>query len=87
MLGPKYNHMISVRTFSKRVRTRRGESGLHITNKELVKYIKKVSNPYMMNEMSRAITAAILNYDVQPVEHGTDFTIIKRLFVMPAEIS
>ncbi len=33
-----------------------------------MKYIKKVSNPYMMNEMSRAITAVILNYDVQPVD-------------------
>ena len=77
MLGPKYNHMISVRTFSKGFGLAGARAGYIITNKELVKYIKKVSNPYMMNEMSRAITAAILNYDVQPVEHGTDFTIIK----------
>lgn len=77
MLGPKYNHMISVRTFSKGFGLAGARAGYIITNKELVKYIKKVSNPYMMNEMSRAITAAILNYDVQPVEHGTDFAIIK----------
>lgn len=77
MLGPKYSHMISVRTFSKGFGLAGARAGYIITNKELVKYIKKVSNPYMMNEMSRAITAAILNYDVQPVEHGTDFSIIK----------
>lgn len=64
MLGPEYNHMISVRTFSKGFGLAGARAGYIITNKELVKYIKKVSNPYMMNEMSRAITAAILNYDV-----------------------
>lgn len=77
VLGPKYNHMISVRTFSKGFGLAGARAGYIITNKELIKYINKISNPYMMNEMSRALTAAILKYDVQPFEHGIDFSIIK----------
>lgn len=77
VLGPKYDHMISVRTFSKGFGLAGARAGYIITNKKLIEYIKKISNPYMMNEMSRALTAAILKYDVQPFEHGIDFSIIK----------
>jgi len=69
--------MISVRTFSKGFGLAGARAGYIITNKELVSYIARVSNPYMMNEISRALTAAVLKYKTQPEEHGMDFSIIK----------
>lgn len=76
-LGPDYTCMISVRTFSKGFGLAGARAGYIITNKKLVSYIAKVSNPYMMNEISRALTAAVLKYRTQPEEHGMDFAIIK----------
>lgn len=76
-LGPDYHCMISVRTFSKGFGLAGARAGYIITNKELVSYIARVSNPYMMNEISRALTAAVLKYKTQPEEHGMDFSIIK----------
>lgn len=76
-LGPEFKCMISVRTFSKGWGLAGARAGYIITNKELVDFIGKISNPYMMNEVSRALTAEILKNPVQPHVHGIDFAIIK----------
>ncbi len=76
-LGPEFKCMISVRTFSKGWGLAGARAGYIITNKELVDFIGKVSNPYMMNELSRALTAQILTNPTHPHVHGTDFAIIK----------
>ena len=76
-LGPDFKCMISVRTFSKGWGLAGARAGYLITNKELVEFIEKISNPYMMNEVSRALTSAILKNPVQPCTHGIDFAIIK----------
>lgn len=76
-LGPEFKCMISVRTFSKGWGLAGARAGYIITNKELVEFIGKISNPYMMNEVSRALTSEILKNPVQPHVHGIDFAIIK----------
>ncbi len=76
-LGPEFKCMISVRTFSKGWGLAGARAGYIITNKELVEFIGKISNPYMMNEVSRALTSEILKNPVQPCAHGIDFAIIK----------
>ena len=76
-LGPEFRCMISVRTFSKGFGLAGARAGYIITNKELVEFISKISNPYMMNEFSRALTRAVLTNPTQPEAHGADFSIIK----------
>ncbi|MGC2871688.1 pyridoxal phosphate-dependent aminotransferase [Ihubacter sp. rT4E-8] len=76
-LGAEFKCMISVRTFSKGWGLAGARAGYIITNKELVEFIGKISNPYMMNEVSRALTCEILKNTVQPCNHGIDFAIIK----------
>lgn len=76
-LGPKYNNIISVRTLSKGFGLAGARAGYIIGTKQLVNYIEKTSNPYMMNELSRMLMASVLKNDVQPFAHGTDFSIIK----------
>ena len=76
-LGPDYKCMISVRTFSKGFGLAGLRAGYIITQKELVKIIGRLSNPYMMGTVSRTLTSAILTNPTQPWQHGMDFAIIK----------
>lgn len=76
-LGPEFKCIISVRSFSKGWGLAGARAGYIITTKELVDAIGKMSNPYMMNELSRALTAEILNNQTHPHVHGVDFAIIK----------
>lgn len=76
-LGPDYKCMISVRTFSKGFGLAGLRAGYIITQKDVVKIIGRLSNPYMMNAVSRTLISAILTNPTQPWQHGMDFTIIK----------
>ena len=61
LLGPKYKNIVIVRTFSKGFGLAGLRAGYIITAKELIRYIDKVSNPYMVSEPARVLSAAALS--------------------------
>ena len=77
-LGPKYKNIIIVRTFSKGFGLAGLRAGYIITGQELIRYISKVSNPYMMSELSRELAAAALSDRTYADSHGPDFAAMKR---------
>ena len=77
-LGPKYKNIIIVRTFSKGFGLAGLRAGYIITGQELIRYISKVSNPYMMSEQSRELAAAALSDRTYADSHGPDFAAMKR---------
>ena len=77
-LGPKYKNIIIVRTFSKGFGLAGLRAGYIITCQELIRYISKVSNPYMMSELSRELAAAALSDRTYADSHGPDFAAMKR---------
>ena len=78
-IGAKYKNIIVLRTFSKGFGMAGVRAGYIITSKELNGYMNKVSNPYMMGEMSREIAAAALNEDDFLREHIGDFMRSKEM--------
>lgn len=77
-LGPKYKNIIIVRTFSKGFGLAGLRAGYIITGQELIRYISKVSNPYMMSELSRELAAAALSDRSYADSHGADFAAMKQ---------
>ena len=77
-LGPKYKNIIIVRTFSKGFGLAGLRAGYIITGQELIRYISKVSNPYMMSELSRELAAAALSDRTYADSHGPDFAAMKQ---------
>lgn len=77
-IGPKYKNIIIVRTFSKGFGLAGMRSGYAITTQDLIRYISKISNPYMMNELSRTLSAAALTDPVFPCQHRSNFAAVKR---------
>lgn len=77
-IGPKYKNIIIVRTFSKGFGLAGLRAGYIITTQDLIRYISKISNPYMMNELSRVMAAAALEDAVFPSRHSDDFAAVKR---------
>lgn len=77
-LGPKYKNIIIVRTFSKGYGLAGLRAGYIITGQELIRYISKVSNPYMMSELSRELSAAALSDRSYAASHGADFAAMKQ---------
>ena len=77
-LGPKYKNIIIVRTFSKGFGLAGLRAGYIITGQELIRYISKVSNPYMMSELSRELAAAALSDRSYADSHGPDFAAMKQ---------
>lgn len=77
-LGPKYKNIIIVRTFSKGFGLAGLRAGYIITCQELIRYISKVSNPYMMSELSRELAAAALGDRNYADSHGPDFAAMKQ---------
>ncbi|MBQ3077457.1 MAG: histidinol-phosphate aminotransferase family protein [Clostridia bacterium] len=77
-LGPSFHHMISVRTFSKGYGLAGLRAGYIISNQELIRYLNKVSNPYMMSELSRVLAAAALQSPEHAVAHAADFAAVKQ---------
>ena len=51
---------------------------LFLRGQELIRYISKVSNPYMMSELSRELAAAALSDRTYADSHGPDFAAMKR---------
>ena len=76
-LGPKYKNIIIVRTFSKGFGLAGLRAGYIITGQELIRYIHKVSNPYMMSELSREMAAAALADRTYGDCHSGDFSAMK----------
>lgn len=77
-IGPKYKNIIIVRTFSKGFGLAGIRAGYIITTQELIRYIEKVSNPYMMSELSRELSAAALRDRTFAASHAPDFAAAKR---------
>lgn len=77
-LGPKYKNIIIVRTFSKGIGLAGLRAGYIITGQELIRYISKVSNPYMMSELSRELAAAALADRSYGDSHSGDFIAMKE---------
>ena len=77
-LGPKYKNIIIVRTFSKGFGLAGLRAGYIITGQELIRYISKVSNSYMMSELSRELAAAALSDRTYADSHGPDFAAMKQ---------
>lgn len=73
MVGEKYGNIITLRTFSKGFGMAGVRAGYIVTSKELNSYINKVSNPYMMGELSREIAAAALREDSFLLSHVKEF--------------
>ena len=77
----KYDNVIVIRSFSKGF----GLSGLRVgylvAPESIVRCLAKVSNPYMVNEPSRAVIAAALKDPNWPLEHMNDFVSMKRELV------
>lgn len=81
-IGPKYKNLIIVRTFSKGFGLAGLRAGYAITTQDLIRYISKISNPYMMNELSRVLCAAALTDPVFPCQHRSNFAATKRAIRM-----
>ncbi len=77
-LGPKYKNIIIVRTFSKGIGLAGLRAGYIITTQNLIRYISKVSNPYMMSELSRELAAAALSDRGYGDSHSADFIAMKE---------
>jgi histidinol-phosphate aminotransferase len=77
-IGPKYHNIIIVRTFSKGFGLAGVRAGYIITTQELIRYIGKVSNPYMMSELSRELAAAALTDRAFSASHTADFAAAKQ---------
>lgn len=78
LLGPKYKNIVIVRTFSKGFGLAGLRAGYIITAKELIRYIDKVSNPYMVSEPARVLSAAALSDRDFPASHSAEFASAKR---------
>lgn len=76
-LGPKYKNIIIVRTFSKGFGLAGLRAGYIITTQDLIRYISKVSNPFMMSELSREMAAAALSDRTYGDSHSGDFIAMK----------
>ncbi|MBQ3548360.1 MAG: histidinol-phosphate aminotransferase family protein [Oscillospiraceae bacterium] len=76
-LGPRYKNIIIVRTFSKGIGLAGLRAGYIITTQNLIRYISKVSNPYMMSELSRELSAAALSDRTYGHSHSADFADMK----------
>lgn len=77
-LGPLYKNIVIVRTFSKGFGLAGLRAGYIITCQELIRYISKVSNPYMMSELTRELAAAALRDRTFADSHGSDFAAMKQ---------
>lgn len=77
-IGSRYKNIIVVRTFSKGFGLAGLRSGYIITSKELISYIGKISNPYMLNEVGRILSVAALRDATFPVCHSEDFAAVKK---------
>lgn len=77
-LWEKYgSHMVVVRTLSKGFGLAGLRAGYIVAPPELVSAIGKISNPYMMNELTREAVSAAMETPDYPASHGEDFAAVK----------
>lgn len=77
-LMKEHSNLIVVRTFSKGFGLAGLRAGCIIAPPEITEAIAKVSNPYMMNELTREAVAAALAAEDFPASHAEDFADVKR---------
>ena len=76
-LCEKYHNLVVVRTMSKGFGLAGMRVGYIIAARELIGYMDKVANPYMVGELSREIAAAALGHDGIIEKSKTDFARMK----------
>lgn len=74
----KHDNVIVVRTFSKGFGLAGLRAGYIIAPPKIVECIGKISNPYMMNELTRVAVAAAMEQPDFPSSHGPDFDRVKH---------
>lgn len=74
----RYPNLIVTRTFSKGFGLAGLRAGCILASPEVIGYLGKVSNPYMMNELTREIVAAALTDGGYPASHAAEFEAAKR---------
>ena len=77
LLG-RFPNLIVTRTFSKGFGLAGLRAGCILAAPELIGYMGKTSNPYMMNELTRMAVAAALGDAEHPVAHAAEFAATKR---------
>ena len=69
----RFPHLLVLRTFSKGFGLAGLRAGYAIAPPELVRYMGKTSNPYVMNELTREAAAAAMEDASWPQAHSGDF--------------
>lgn len=78
-LFEKYSNVIVTRSFSKGVGLAGLRAGYVIAPENITALIRKISNPYMMNEFSREIVAAALTDENYSCSHQDEINEVKKL--------
>ncbi|MEG1683739.1 MAG: aminotransferase class I/II-fold pyridoxal phosphate-dependent enzyme, partial [Oscillospiraceae bacterium] len=73
-----YDKLLVTRTFSKGFGLAGLRAGYIVADPTVIGYLSKISNPYMMNELTREVVAAALEEPTHPMAHCGEFARVKE---------